>query len=503
VRLDEYATCDGTALAKLIARGEVTGDEVLAAAFAAIAAVDGHINGVASGPWERPLEGAGEGPFAGVPFMLKDLGGHARGVPMRMGTRLSGDGVAFPTEAFLVRRFKEAGLATIGLTTAPELGLNTSTEAVLYGPTRNPWDASRSAGGSGGGAGALLAAGAIPLAHGADGGGSIRIPASYNGLVGLKLTRGRTSLGPDVQEGLSGLAIEFALTRTMRDCARMLDAVAGAMPGDPFVLQAPERPWSEELAVAPGALRIGVHTASWSDAPVDPAAVRAVDHVARHLEELGHRVEPVAIGFDWDAFIAAMLPIFGALAIESVDAVVRATGNRPGPDSLEHATLAMLERGERVTVRELAQARQTIVELARLVAGIFARWDLLITPTTNGPAPSLGFRDTTDPSFDAEAWLRRMFADCSFTPLFNCSGTPALSLPLGATDDGLPIGVQLAAPTCDEATLMRVGRQLEQAMPWSGRRAGVHAAESERSHDGARSEREGCARDRRCSRPRP
>ena len=476
MRVDEYAAQDATALAELVRRGEVSADEAYAAAVEAIDAVDVELNAVANGPWDRPLEHAQDGPFTGVPFVIKDLGAHPRGVPVRMGSRLTGDGISFPHESFLIERFRKAGLAAAALATTPEFGFNATTEALAYGPTRNPWDVSRSAGGSSGGSAALVAAGAVPIAHGGDGGGSIRIPASCNGLVGLKPSRGRTSYGPDTQEVLAGFPADFVLTRTMRDCAAALDAVAGPMPGDKFAIRDPARPWSEEVGAEAGRLRIAVHTASWADTPVDPEVEGAVAAVADRLESLGHEVDSATPTFDWDDLMTSMAAIWAASVGDAIRTLSLETGRQPDADSLEHTSLACYAYAQTLTVFEIEAASRAVNGIARAVGEFFTDWDLLLTPTVTTPPVPLGHLDANDASLDLEGWVRRLFGVCAFTPVFNCTGTPAISLPLGWTSDGLPIGVQLAAPMCDEAVLIRVGSQLEQAMPWSDRRPRVHAA---------------------------
>lgn len=476
MRMDEYADHDATGLADLVRRREVTPDELYALAIEAINAVNVQLNAVADGPWERPLDYNLKGPFAGVPFAIKDLGVHAQGVPARFGTRLSGKGIVFNHDSFVIRRFREAGFAAAALTTAPEFGFNANSEALVYGSTRNPWNLSRSAGGSSGGAGSLAGAAAVPVAHANDGGGSTRIPAAYNGLVGLKPSRERVSPGPDIQESLAGLGAEFAVTHTMRDCAGVLDAIAGAMPGDKCVIKEPARPWSQELGVDPGSLRVALLTDSWSPAPVDPEVVAAINEVARQLEACGHHVEHAAPSFDWEEFIAAMVPIMAMQCVEAVAGISAATGNQPSQENLEHTGWACYQRGLATTALEVARALLTVNKFARGAGQFFTEWDLLVTPTTNTAAPPLGHHNADDSSMDFEGWARHVFELCSFTPQFNWTGTPAISLPLGSTSDGLPIGVQLAAPMCEEARLIQVGSQLETAMPWKGRRPAVHAA---------------------------
>lgn len=474
MQVAEYAAHDATSLAALIRRGEVSAKEVHAAALEAIGTVNREINAITNGPWDRPLPYAEDGWFAGVPFVLKDLGASAAGIPGRKGSRLAGAGIVREEDTFLARRFREAGLAISALTTTPELGNNITTEAVIHGPTCNPWDLSRSAGGSSGGTGALVAAGGVPTGHATDGAGSIRIPAACNGLVGLKPSRGRTTPGPDVQEMLYGFAEEFVITRTIRDCAAMLDAVAGTMPGDKFMVRPPERPWSEEVGSDPGRLRVAVHTESWSSVPVDTEVADAVERVASELEQLGHHVNRAAPDFEWEAF-ASTARVFASSMAAGIDRLAEASGSQPGPETLEHTTLACYEYGRRLAAVDVAHAMTTVNRFARTLGRFFTEWDLLITPTLCAPPAPLGRFDANTMLLDAEGWIRRILEATSFTPVFNWTGTPGISLPLGSTSEGLPIGVHFAAPMCEEATLFRIGSQLEEAMPWRDRRAPVHA----------------------------
>lgn len=475
MRIAEYAEHDGTGLAALIRAGEVSPPEVYDAAIAAITAVNPRLNALADGPWEQPMPYRAEGPFGGVPFVLKDLGSHPQGVAMRAGSRLSGPGIEYPHESYLAARFREAGLATAAVTTTPEFGLNTNTEAVLYGSTRNPWDLTRSAGGSSGGTAALVAAGALPVGHAGDAGGSIRIPAGCCGLVGLKPSRGRTSDGPDRQEVLFGLAAEFVIVRTVRDCAAMLDAVVGGLPGDKFVVKGPAQPWASEVGIEPGRLRVALHAGSWSDVTVDPEVAQAVENVGRELELLGHHVEWATPRFSWEEFIATTLEIWANACAEAVHAIAEVTGNQPGSETLEQTTLELYEHGRRATALQLGTALQSVNTLSRNVGAFFTQYDALVTPTMALLPTPLGYLNADDPSLTAEAWIRRVFGVCPFGALFNCSGTPAMSVPLGWSSSGLPIGVQLASAMCEESVLIRLASQLEAHMPWLHLRPPVHA----------------------------
>lgn len=473
MNIDEYAALDATGLAAAIASGDVTADEVAAIATKALGDVDDKLNAVATGPFEKPLDYARDGRFAGVPFVIKDLVCHAEGVPTRMGTRMLGDGIRPPADTHLMERFRAAGLATLAVSTTPEFGFNANTEALTYGSTRNPWNLDYSAGGSSGGSAALVAAGAIPVAHANDGGGSIRIPAASTGLIGLKPSRGRVPLGPDLGDALSGFAMEFAVTRSVRDTAALLDDVAVSYPGDRFVIAPPSRPWAAEVGTDPGRLRIAVHTESWAGTYVDPEVAAAVNSVASTLEAAGHHVERATPGFDWEPLLQAHVVIWSAFLAESVAGVEAMTGVLAGPDNLERTTWECVQYGRRVTAVELGLANATINTVSREVGRFFTDYDLLLTPTTNSPSVPLGQLDA-NADLTAAEWTKQIFDTCSFTPLFNATGTPAVSLPLAQSKQGLPIGVQLAGPMCSEAMLLRVSAQLEKALPWADRRPGIH-----------------------------
>ncbi|MFE7394552.1 amidase [Streptomyces sp. NPDC057582] len=475
MNIDEYAALDATALAAVIASGEVTADEVAALATEAIAGVDKELNAVAEGPFDRPLDYAADGRFAGVPFAIKDLVCHAAGVPTRMGTRLLGEGFVPPADTHLMERFRAAGLATLAVTTTPELGFNGNSEALVYGSSRNPWNTAHSVGGSSGGSAALVAAGAVPIAHANDGGGSIRVPAACNGLVGLKPSRGRVPAGPDFADPLYGMGVELAVSRTVRDTAALLDEVAVSYPGDPVVIAPPLRPFSQEVGADTGRLRIAVHTESWAGSEVDPEVAQAVEATARALEAAGHHVERATPDIVWEPLLNANVVLWSSFLAESVAGIEALTGVKAGPENLERTTLACVEYGRKVSGLELGGALATLNAISREVGRFFTGYDLLLTPTMNTPAPLLGHLDG-NADLTAVEWATRLFDVCSFTSLANQTGTPAISLPVAQSSQGLPIGVQLAGPFGAEALLLRVAALLEVAMPWADRRPAVHAA---------------------------
>ena len=475
MEVSEYVEHDATGLAALISGRQVSADEVRQAALRAIEAVNPELNALVGEPFDEPLGYSTDGPFAGVPFLVKDLVLHAEGVPVRAGSRMTGDGIPFPYDTDLMARFRRAGLATLGRTTTPEFGFNASTESVLSGPTRNPWDTSRSPGGSSGGSGAMVAARAVPAAHANDGGGSIRIPAAVNGLVGLKPTRGRVSLGPDFAEALNGAAVEFAVTRTVRDCAALLDAVHGPGIGDKYYAAPPSRPFAEEVGAAPGNLKVAFTTEAWSGVSVDPECKKAVEELAALLEKLGHDVTEASPEVDVAAFDKANTRVWFSFLAASTAAFAGITGNQPSPDTLEATTLACYEAGAKLTALEMAEADGIQNQITRAVASWFLDYDVLLTPTLAHATFPLGLLDANDASLDAGGWYDKIFEHAPFTALFNMTGQPAMSVPAMATTDGGPVGTQLVGRFGDEAALIRLAAQLEEARPWIGRKPAVCA----------------------------
>ncbi len=464
-----YREYDAVGLAYLIKSGQVSVQEVQQLARQAILEVNPTLNALVGELFEEPLTASTTGPLAGVPFVVKDLALHAAGVKTALGSRLTGDGIVFPHDTDLMARFRQAGLVTLGRTATPEFGFNASTEPVSNGSTRNPWDTSRSSGGSSGGSAALVAARAVPVAHGTDGAGSIRIPAAWCGLVGLKPTRGRVPQGPDSDERLSGLGVDFALTRTVRDAAALLDAVNGPGIGDKYFAPPPERPYTQEIGLPPGQLHIAMTTQAWSGAPVDKEYADTVARVCRELVAQGHEVEEASPQVDWERFVDANLPIWTASIAENALGIAHARGIEIGPDVLEAVTLASVEYGRRLTAIDLLRAQRLCGTLTRGVSAFFRSYDVLVTPTVAAPPPPLGTLNQNDPNIDPRSWLNKLFELIPFTPLFNVTGQPAISLPLGQSSDGLPIGVQLVARYGDEATLFRLAAQLEEALPWNRR----------------------------------
>ena len=477
ISLDDYTSHDALGLAERIAAGDMQVDEVLDAAERAIARVNPTLNAVLQvlPPDSRGPASAPKAPFYGVPFAIKELTIAAAGVRSDMGSRLTA-GFTPQADSTLMARFRNAGLVLVATTQTPEVGYNPTTEPLLHGPVRNPWGLHLSAGGSSGGSGAAVAAGMMPLAHANDGGGSIRIPAACNGLVGLKPTRDRIPTGPGSSDPLCGLAVDFAVTRSVRDCAALLDAVAGPDPGAPSVSIPPAKPWRTLIERPPERLRIAFTTRAPSGASADAECVEATLNTARLLEQLGHEVSPDAPVFDWDEFLNAVHVIWCAATAAALDGVAHGLGRVPGPDNLEAVTWACYQDGRRRSAADLLGALAFQNLLSRSVAPFFERYDVLLTPTLARVAAPLGELDQNRAGLSAIEWTRQVFSYCPFTPLCNSTGQPAISLPLHVSTAGIPVGVQFIGRFGDETLLLRLARQLEQAAPWHGRRPTCHAA---------------------------
>jgi len=467
VDLSEYASLDAVGLRQLIESGQVTAAEVADVARDALDLAHAELNALTLPLFSPALDAEPGGPLAGVPFVIKDSGPFARGVPFALGSRSVRGAVAM-VDHELMARFRAAGLVTLGQTTAPELGLSFATESARYGVTRNPWAPDRGVGGSSGGSAALVAAGAVPLAHGNDGGGSVRVPASCCGLVGLKPSRGRTPSGPNFGEVGFGLIVEFGLARTVRDAALLLDAVAAPMLGEKYVAPAPARAYPAEVGADPGRLRVAVTTQAWSGTPVDPQVAAVTVTVGKALEWLGHAVTEASPEVDPEAVIEAAM-----LAAIATGAAMLAGPRRPDPFLLEAVSRRVIAETEAATALDVMAGIDAQHRVTRPIGRFFARHDLLLTPTLGQLPAAHGTLDYDNPEHTVRSWLRRLFEYGPFTAPFNVSGHPAISLPLGLSRDGLPIGVQLVAAQGREDLLLRVAAQLEEAVPWRDREPAI------------------------------
>lgn len=477
----ELGLLDATAQAELVRRGELSPRELVDAAIARLEAVNPKLNAVIHLQLDEARARAADpalpdGPFRGVPFLMKDLGGGEAGKPHHAGSRLMRaldwrDGV----DGHFTARVKAAGLVILGRTNTPELALLPTTEPEAYGPTRNPWSTAHSAGGSSGGAAAAVAAGIVPFAHASDGGGSIRGPGSMCGLIGLKPTRGRCSFGPVLGERWSGLSNEFAMTRSVRDTAALLDAVAGAMPGDPYTAPPPRESFAASAARPPGRLRVGVLRRGLRELELHPECVAAVDVAARALEDAGHTVElshPEAL--DDPEHVSHYVTVVASNVARAVDVWAERAGRALGEDDMEPLTWALAQHGRGRSAADLLAAMEGVHRFGRRLAAWWeGGFDLLLTATQSLPPPALGeISSTRDEPF--RAFLRAAPYGVNTLP-FNQSGQPAISLPVHVTADGLPVGAQLVAPFGREDLLLSTAAQLEAALDWASRRPPIHA----------------------------
>jgi amidase len=486
----QYGDYDATGLAALVAKGEVTPGELLEAAWARIEAGEPSINAISQtmrARAERQIADGLSGPFAGVPFLLKDLDMDYAGEKMTMGCMAAKDYVA-PHNAELVNRYLAAGMVVTASTTTPELGLKATTETALHGATRNPWQADRTPGGSSGGAGAAVAAGYVPMAAASDGGGSIRIPAAYNGLFGMKPSRGRVPSGPDAGELWDGAVCANVVSLSVRDSAAMLDALQGPAVGDPFVIPAPERPYAQEVGAKVEMLRIGFSTASPIGGRVDPEHVTAVRNAATLLESLGHKVEEASPAVNGRALSAAYMTMYFGHVAAAVNRVRRLTGAGEARFDMDTRALALL--GRALSAETFVTARHGWNEFARAVGKFHETYDVYMAPTTAmGPA-RIGELATPKSQRNmarlmialnaGKLLLKSGIVDklafenlerTPFTQLANLTFCPAMSMPLHWGADGLPVGVQFSAKFGAEGLLFRLAGQLEAAAPWAGRRA--------------------------------
>jgi amidase len=469
---EELWWLDGCAQADLVARGELSPLELVDTAIARIERLNPVLNAVIHERFERArAEAAGElpaGPFRGVPLLLKDLGCPSAGDPMHNGSRfLKRLGWRSDHDSFLVAKLRRAGFVILGRTNTPELGSTITTEPLAYGPTHNPWSLAHSPGGSSGGSAAAVAAGLVPIAHGSDGGGSIRIPASACGLVGLKPTRHRVSKGPDVGDSWAGAAVDHVLTRSVRDSAAVLDCIAGYVPGDPSAAIPPARPFSSEVGVSPGRLKIGVldHRPGSSE-PGHPDCVAAVAEAGRLLEGLGHALEPAyPEGFGDEELMGNFVTMVAAWTAADLDAFAAMTGESVPPEEIEADNIEFSRLGRALTAPQYLAAVAGLERGARRAAAFFSDegFDLLLTPVLAGPPPPLGW--LSDPLHGQERVLRLL----AYTGQVNITGQPAISLPLSWNAEGLPIGIQLAAAVGREDLLIQVASALERVAPSTGR----------------------------------
>jgi amidase len=457
---EETQWLDATAQADLVRSGDVTPRELVEAALERIDQLNPTLNAVIHDLREKALATEpADGPFRGVPFLLKDVVAHSAGDPYHCGMQALKDVQYTATsDSEMVRRIRAAGFIIIGKTNLPELASTVTTEPVAYGPSRNPWDTTRSTGGSSGGSAAAVASGMVAIAHGNDMGGSIRLPAAWCGLVGLKPTRARSSLAPNFGEYWGPLTHEHVLTRTVRDTAAALDVLAGPAPGDPYTAPAPARPWRDEVGADPGRLRIAFRAAS-----LDAEVTATMESTGALLSELGHEVRETAMpALDDPTLLQGFGVIVCAAIARDLDRWSAVLGRHLTEEDVEPSNWMLATLGRAASAAGYLEAVEQMQGAARRIA---AAWhgddaiDVLVTPTVPEPALELGRIDQEGRSLEL----------VQYTVPFNATGQPAVSLPLGWTESGLPIGVQLVADSGREDVLIRLAAQLEQARPWADR----------------------------------
>lgn len=473
----ETAHLDATALAELVRKGDVTPLELVDAAIERVEEVNPTLNAVVTPMYDLAREAAQgdlpDGPFRGVPMVLKDLLAQCKGVPMKCGSKLMEHFVP-KRDSEHVKRYRNAGLIIVGKSSTPEFGYVATTEAKLYGPTHNPWNTEHSPGGSSGGSASAVASHMVPIGHASDGGGSIRIPASCCGLVGLKPTRGRVSLAPMLGDAQNGLAIEHAVTRSVRDSAILLDAVHGHVPGDPYFAPPVTRPFAEEVGADPGKLRIAVQYEPLNGHSSHPDCVEALRETVKVLEDLGHHVEEAAPPIDGVRVGEAFGVMWAGGAGQTLGGIGAMRGKPITEEDVEPVTWSIYQAGFSTTAGEYLTAVTFLQSCGRKIAGWMNDYDLWMTPTLAKPPVKLGELDfdPADPSKSAQLSAEYV----AFTPVVNATGQPAISLPLHWNEDGLPVGVHFVAPFGDEAALIRIASQLEEAKPWRDKRPAVCAA---------------------------
>ena len=470
----EYGSYDGLGLARLVVKKKIKPSELIEEAIGRAEALNPKLNAIIFKDYERARQLAkakpAKGAFAGVPFLLKDIGAFAQGLPSRQASRFI-PAFLHQRDSYLVQKFKAAGLIIVGVTNVPEFGLVASTESKLYGPARNPWNLVHSTGGSSGGSAAAVAAGIVPLAHANDGGGSIRIPAGACGLVGMKPSRGRLSHGPEFGAALDGLANDLVVSRSVRDTAAALDAVRGYMPGDPFAEPPAPKSYLKAIRTKPKQLRIAITLKKLDGSPLHADCIAAVRHAGRACEKLGHFVEEATPTLDQPSLMGAFTAFWGGGLAAGIDEIGKLTRQTPAREMFEGLTWGMYEAGKRVSASEYLRGKDLINGAAREMARFHQTYDVWITATLGRPPEKNGVFtfDDTDLSKSFEPQIEYV----PFTAMQNVTGQPAMNIPLYWNKDNLPIGTQFVAPFGDELTLLKLAAQLEKSNPWFHRYAKI------------------------------
>ena len=473
--LTEYDDLDGVALAELVRKQEVTPLELVEAAIARIESRNPALNAVFCKMYDHARQTARgplpDGPFRGVPFLVKDMTSHYMGFPTTHGCKFLNDVGPSDHDSELIKRFKRTGLVTVAKTSTPEFALSGTTEPTFRGPVRNPWNTTRSAGGSSGGSAAAVAARIVPIAHGGDGGGSLRIPASCCGLVGFKPSRMRTPHGPDCSSLWESCCGEFVMSRSVRDSAVLLDQVAGQDVGAYYSAPAQQRRFADEIACDPKPLRIAWSAHGPANYATHPDCIAAVTHTAKLCATLGHQVEEATPRLSDDLMAKLNEAFLGMLAIETacdIDEMSALIGRAGGAADFERANWALVERARAYSATDAVRFKRVLHSVARTVGPFFEDYDVYLSPTLGTPPVPLG---RIDPAMaDVDEYFRRMFDFIPFTALFNVTGSAGVSLPLWWNAENLPIGVQFVTRMGRDGTLFGLAAQLERAQPWAGRK---------------------------------
>jgi amidase len=480
MNIAEYAKYDALGLADLVARKQVTSKELALSAAQAIEKANPVINAVVETYPDR-IDGLnetslGSGPFRGVPFLIKDVFGHEKGRKIEFGSRLC-QGMTVETGTYFVDQLKAAGVNILGRSAAPEYSMSATTESVMFGNTSNPWRQGYSPGGSTGGGQAAVISGMVPIAHGSDIGGSIRIPASWCGGVGLKPSRGRVSVGPVVDEGGLGFSMNFIQAKTVRDAAAMLDCVSNPQIGDPFIIPKPAESYASLARKAPGKLRIALVLTEMFGVKVNPEVAEAVEQTGKALADMGHIVEPAETDVGGLGTLRALNELFFFAFDARLESYAKRSGQKIGPDTLEPVILSIYEWSKGITPARFMTALGTVNTARRKMARVYANHDIVLSPTTSRVAEPWGNYNLSKPGVNAANIVDSLFAiPCQFTVPHNIMGTPAISLPLAMHSTGVPIGVQLAGRPADEHLLLQLATALEQAMPWASRTPPLHVS---------------------------
>ena len=478
MKLSEYASFDGLGLAELIRKGEVTSSELTTAAFEAIDAVNDKIFAVVGriDPPSADHRAHPSAPFHGVPFVIKDLWHGWGGVRCDQGSRL-GEGYVYPRDGQLAARFKRGGLVAVARSATSELGLFMGVRGVSGEYTRNPWNPALSPGASSGGSAAAVAAGIVPLGHANDGGGSIRMPAAWCGLTGLKPSRGRNPLvAPPVGDGPYGVCAHHVVTRTVRDLAAALDISSGPTGGDYIPLARPQRTFLEEVSVEPGRLRIALCTRLPEANAPDAICIEAALSVAKLCEELGHHVEQAAPTISYKQTVEVCYDWYTMATYTSIEEMARNSGKIPSAENLEQPSLATYEKGKAMSATHLTHRLDEATRMSLMMGEFMRQYDIILTPATSRAAPPIeDIRVERFGDGDLSYWWEEG-EYYTFMPLFSVTGQPAMVLPLYWTADELPLGVQFSAAIGNEGVLFRLAGQLEQARPWNRRRPRIHAS---------------------------